>query len=176
WAGLMQAQSSEAAPEADADLVRRTIRGDGRAFEVLATRYYRAVGGYLLRRVQRADVADDLTQETFLEAFRSLRDGRAPENFAAWLYGIAHHRLGKWQRRRQVLSFTGMPPEEIAAPPAPAVLEEMEEQQLLLDRLEAGVAELPEETRRLLALKHREGRTWEQRRNDVGGPGGSIRS
>src|SRR5438093_1217778 len=141
----MQAQTSGAAPEADADLVRRTVRGDGRAFEVLTGRYYRAVGGYLLRRVQRADVAEDLTQETFLEAFRSLREGRAPENFAGWLFGIAHNRLGKWLRRRQMLSFTGTPPEEVAAPPETAMLEEAEEQQVLLRRLDAGLAELPEE-------------------------------
>src|SRR5262249_39625399 len=114
WTDLMQAKTSDAAP--DADLVRRTVGGDGQAFEVLVARYYRAVGGYLLRRVQRADVVEDLTQETFLEAFRSLRQKRVPENFAAWLYGIAHHCLGKWLRRREVLSFTGMPPEEIAAP------------------------------------------------------------
>src|SRR5262249_54689969 len=172
----MQAQTNEAAPEADAILVRRTVRGDGRAFEDLAARYYRAVGGYLLRRVQRADVAEDLTQETFLEAFRSLRDGRAPENFAAWLYGIAHHRLGKWLRRRQVLSFTGTPPQEIAAPPEAVLLEEIEEQQILLRRLEAGLAELPEETRRLLALKHREGKTVEQIAAEVGRPVGTIKS
>jgi RNA polymerase sigma-70 factor (ECF subfamily) len=168
----MQAQTREA----DADLVQRTVRGDGRAFELLTTRYYRAVGGYLLRRVQRADVVEDLAQETFLEAFRALRQGRAPENFVAWLYGIAHHRLGKWLRRRQVLSFTGMPPEEIAAPAEAVLLEEAEEQQILLGRLEAGLAELPEETRRLLALKHREGRTCEQIANEVGRPVGTIKS
>jgi RNA polymerase sigma-70 factor (ECF subfamily) len=172
----MKVQRSGAAPEADADLVRQTVRGDGQAFEVLAARYYRAVGGYLLRRVQRADVAEDLTQETFLEAFRSLRAGRAPENFAGWLYGIAHNRLGKWLRRRQMLSFTGTPPEEIVAPPEAAVLEEAEEQQVLMGRLDAGLAELPEETRRLLALKHREGRTCEQIANEVGRPVGTIKS
>src|SRR5262249_8615163 len=172
----MQAQTNEAAPEADADLVRRTVRGDRRAFEELAARYYRAVGGYLLRRVQRADVAEDLAQETFLEAFRSLQEGRVPQNFAAWLYGIAHHRLGKWLRRRHVLSFTTAPPEEIAAPETAAVLEEIEEQRYLLNRLEAGLAELPEETRRLLALKHREGRTCEQIAVEVGRPVGTVKS
>ncbi len=135
--------SSGGASETDANLVRGTVRGDARAFDVLARRYYRPVGGYLLRRVQRADVAEDLTQETFLEAFRSLREGRVPENFAGWLYGIAHNRLGKWLRRKAVLSFSAVPPEEIAAPAEPAILEEAEEQRHLLGRLEAGLAELP---------------------------------
>jgi RNA polymerase sigma-70 factor, ECF subfamily len=173
----MQAHmSSGGASETDAELVRRTIRGEVRAFDVLADRYYRAVGGYLLRRVQRPDVAEDLTQETFLEAFRSLRAGRLPEIFAGWLYGIAHNRLGKWLRRKAVLSFSAAPPEEIAAPAEPAVIEEAEAQRHLLGRLEAGLAELPTETRQLLALKHREGKTCEQIAATVGRPVGTVKS
>src|SRR5260370_29600668 len=133
---------------ADAELVRRTVRGDGRAFEALTHRYYRPVGGFLLKRVGQADVVEDLVQETFLEAFRGLKEGRAPEHFSSWLFGIAHNRCGKWLRRRHFVPFSvATPAEEIAAPEAPPGLEEIEEQQHLLGRLEASLAELPQETR-----------------------------
>jgi RNA polymerase sigma-70 factor (ECF subfamily) len=171
----MQGQvSGEAA--ADAALVGRTIRGDGRAFEALAQRYYRPVGGFILKRVGQHDVVEDLVQETFLEAFRGLKAGRTPEHFSSWLFGIAHNRCGKWLRRRRPLPFAAGQTEEIAAPAGPPGLEEIEEQQALLCRLEVGLAELPQETRQLLALKHREGRTCEQIAAEVGRPVGTVKS
>src|SRR5216683_565007 len=52
------------------DLVRGAARGDARAFHSLTDRYYRPVCGFVLKRVQRSDLVEDLAQETFLEAFR----------------------------------------------------------------------------------------------------------
>src|SRR3982751_737129 len=109
---------AELSPEQERELARRAAGGDGLAFERLTDRYYRPVGCFLLRRVGRADVVEDLAQETFLEAFRSLRQGRIPERFSTWLFGIAHNVSGKWLRRRRILPFGGPPPEEIAAPEA----------------------------------------------------------
>ena len=162
---------------ADAVLVGRTARGDGQAFEALVRRYYRPVGGFILKRVGRADVVEDLVQETFLEALRGLKAGRTPEHFSSWLFGIAHNRCGKWLRQRRPLSLSAADrSEEVAAPAGPPGLEEVEEQQAIMGRLEAELAELPQETRRLLALKHREGRTCEQIAAEVGRPVGTVKS
>jgi RNA polymerase sigma-70 factor (ECF subfamily) len=50
--------------------------------------------GYLLRRCAwQVDVAEDLTQETYLAALRELRAGRHVEQPLPWLYGIARHKL-----------------------------------------------------------------------------------
>src|SRR5437868_5106112 len=81
----------ELTPALEAQLVRRAAGGDNCAFETLTLRYYRPVGGFLLKRVQSPDAVEDLTQETFLEAFRSLKLGRTPERFSTWLFGIAHN-------------------------------------------------------------------------------------
>src|SRR5262245_37615052 len=94
------------------ELVTRCLAGDASAFEALATRYYRPVAAFLLRRVGRPDVVEDLTQETFLEAYRALRDGRRPEHFASWIFGVAHNRAGKWLRRRKPTLFDPDAPPE----------------------------------------------------------------
>src|SRR5438477_13181150 len=148
---------AELSPEQDRELTRRAAGGDGLAFEALTDRYYRPVGGFLLRRVGLADVVEDLAQETFLEAFRSLRQGRIPERFSTWLFGIAHNISGKWLRRRRVLAFSRAPVEDIAASEPPPGLEEIEEQERMQQRLTAGLTELSEEVRELLKLKHQEG-------------------
>src|SRR5437764_13946285 len=154
WAFAMP---DELTAEKETELVRRSAGGDRDAFETLTIRYYRPVGGFLLRRVQQPDVVEDLAQETFLEAFRSLKLGRIPERFSTWLFGIAHNISGAWLRRRRVLSFSGPPPEEIAAAAAPPVLEEIEEQERLHKQLTQGLAELPQDVRELLKRKHQDG-------------------
>src|SRR3954453_12526001 len=98
-------------PQQERQLVDRAARGDAEAFSSLAARYYRPVAAFLLKRVARPDVVEDLTQETFLEAFRSMRDGTKPETFSGWLFGIAANRAGKWLRRKKPALFDpGAPP------------------------------------------------------------------
>src|SRR5262245_48246992 len=100
------------------ELVARAGRGDADAFSSLAARYYRPVAAFLLRRVSRPDVVEDLAQETFLEAFRSLGDGARPQHFSSWLFGIANNRAGKWLRRKKPVLFDpSAPPATPATPP-----------------------------------------------------------
>jgi RNA polymerase sigma-70 factor (ECF subfamily) len=161
----------------DADLVRRCLHGDRQAFHELTVRYYRPVGAFLLKRVGRPDVVEDLAQETFLEAYRSLKAGRQPEHFSSWLFGIAVNCCGKWLRRRRPVLFDAtQPPDTAAVPSFVAAQEEQEEQERLLAALEDGLARLPEETRTLLQLKHRQGQTCEQIAAERGQPVGTIKS
>lgn len=161
----------------DAELVRRCVGGERAAFNELTVRYYRPVGAFLLKRVGRPDLVEDLAQETFLEAYRSLKEGRPPENFSSWLFGIAVHCCGKWLRRkRPVLFDPADPPELPSAPPAGAETEEREEQQHRLAALEGGLAGLPPETRALLEMKHRHGKTCEQIAAELGQPVGTVKS
>ncbi|MGH3045539.1 MAG: RNA polymerase sigma factor, partial [Gaiellaceae bacterium] len=74
-----------------------------RSFEHLYRRHRRAVYAYVLRDLRNPDDAEDVTQTAFLNAFRALRDGTAPERPRAWLLTIARNvcrrrfRLGSGQ-------------------------------------------------------------------------------
>jgi RNA polymerase sigma-70 factor, ECF subfamily len=86
---------------ADATLVVRARDGSVDAFELLVNRYHSMILNYLIRQTDDPEFAADLTQETFLDAYRSL--DRVPEeaSFAAWLYRIARNNLlNEWRRRR----------------------------------------------------------------------------
>ena len=164
-------------PWTDAELVLRCGQGDRQAFHELTVRYYRPVCGFLLKRVGQPDLVEDLAQETFLEALRALKEGRLPAQFAAWLFGIAANRCGKWFRRKRPALFPATEPPDVAAEPSFVLAhEEMEEQQRLLASLEDGLASLPEETRTLLHLKHRQGKTCEQIAAERKQPVGTIKS
>ncbi len=161
----------------DADCVRRTMHGDTTAFHSLSVRYYRPVAGFILKRVGRPDLVEDLVQETFLEAFQALKSGRGPEKFSSWLFGIAHNRCGKWLRRKRPTLFAADAlPEIVATPSEGALREELEEQEQQMAHLQTSLQRLPPDTRRLLELKHRDGKTCEEIAAEVGRPVGTVKS
>jgi RNA polymerase sigma factor (sigma-70 family) len=73
----------------DADIIRRCLAGDERAYRELVQRFQRPVFNVAMRMVRRTEDAEDLTQETFVRMFRAL-DRYDPERpFSAWLFTIA---------------------------------------------------------------------------------------
>jgi len=77
----------------DAALVARCLAGDDRhAFNVLVRRHQGAVRA-LLRRLTKGDEAwaDDLAQETFIQAHRKLNQFRGDARFGTWVYRIAYN-------------------------------------------------------------------------------------
>ena len=171
---LMESDPSPV-PFAEADLMRRSLRGGREAFARLTERCYRPVCAFVLKRVGDPAVVEDLVQETFLEAYRALHDGRTPERFASWLFGIAHNRCGKWLRRKRPILFPATEPPDMAAV-ADAAIEELEEQQRLLAALDDRLTALPEDTRDLLRRKHEQGQTCEQIAAALQRPVGTVKS
>ena len=86
--------------ETDTALVLRARDGDRAAFEELVRRTSRLVFARLYLDTGRVDRADDLLQETFLLAFRSLRWLANPAGFRPWLLAIAHNVLIDDARRQ----------------------------------------------------------------------------
>jgi RNA polymerase sigma factor (sigma-70 family) len=77
--------------------------GDVEAFAAFYRRHARAVAAFFAARTHDAEASADLTAETFaaaLEGVARYRPDRGPA--AAWLYGIARHQLGRWQRHLRV--------------------------------------------------------------------------
>jgi len=160
----------------DAELVQLCVDGDAHAFRELTERYYRPICGFLFKRLQRADLVEDLAQETFLEAYRALKEKRRPEHFSSWLFGIAVNRCGKWLRRRKPKLFPGDAPPDALTTPFVSPEEELEEQRKRLSCLEDALGGLSDEERTLLDMKHRQGKTCEEIAAALGQPVGTIKS
>ncbi|MBF0110122.1 MAG: sigma-70 family RNA polymerase sigma factor [Magnetococcales bacterium] len=75
--------------EGDKILVERTIKGDQKAFELLVRRYQGKIASVIARSVRDPDKVRDLTQETFIKAYRALNHFRGDSAFYTWLYRIA---------------------------------------------------------------------------------------
>jgi RNA polymerase sigma-70 factor (ECF subfamily) len=92
----------------DLQLVVAARAGTVGAFDVLVSRYEGQIFGYLMRLVGDRQLAEDLTQETFLAAYRALHQLSDEQSFAAWLYGIAFHHATPIFRRRRIARFTSL--------------------------------------------------------------------
>lgn len=73
----------------DAALVEAARRGDAGAFDALVTRHRRAVYQVCYRFVNHHEDAADLTQDTFVRAWKSLGSFRGQARFSTWIYRIA---------------------------------------------------------------------------------------
>lgn len=84
----------------DAQLVAAALRGDLSAFEKLVCAHQRLVMASAFQIVHHQADAEDLAQDTFLEAYRDLRKLREPGKFRAWLFAILRHNCYRYLQRR----------------------------------------------------------------------------
>ena len=84
---------------ADADLVRQAGEGDRDAFRELFERYQRRVLSVVMGMLHDREAALDVTQETFIKAYRSSDRFKGEASFYTWIYRIAVNLAIDWQRR-----------------------------------------------------------------------------
>jgi RNA polymerase sigma-70 factor (ECF subfamily) len=84
-----------------ADLVTRVHQGDSEAFRLIFERYSRPVISFIYDMVNDRGLAEDLTQETFVRAYRNLRTMRAETKLSTWLFGIARNVARESLRARE---------------------------------------------------------------------------
>jgi len=90
---------AQPAREDEALLIARSQHGDVSAFNQLVLHYQQAVYNVVLRVLGDREIAADITQETFLAAFRSIQMFRGGPSFRAWLLRIASNQAyDHWRR------------------------------------------------------------------------------
>jgi len=111
-------ESAARAREADADaaLVARVQEGNVAAFDILVRRYRERLYGVVYNLTSNREDANDITQEAFIKAFRSISSFKGKSSFFTWLYRIAVNTSIshlKKNRRRRFFSFDNIDEEQI---------------------------------------------------------------
>src|SRR5512134_2480030 len=88
-------------PWTDEELVARSKTGDIDSFNQLVKRWERPIFALAYRTLGREEDARDVTQETFLRAFRALSGFKGDAKFSSWLYRIALNLCRDWMRRER---------------------------------------------------------------------------
>jgi RNA polymerase sigma factor (sigma-70 family) len=156
----------------DAELIGRSLTGDGEAFMEVIVRHEGAVGAYLTRRVGR-EAAEDLLGDVWVAAFESRRTyDQSFTEARPWLYGVALNRLRHYWRSRPAEDL--VPDVTIMATgwdPWPAVDVRVDTQAVL----RAALARLRPEEREVLSLVAWEDLTVADAARVLGLPAGTAR-
>ena len=141
-------------------LIRRAQRGDADAFEQLLLEHQKNVYNLCYRMAGNPDDAMDLSQETFLRAWRCLDQYQFASAFSTWLYRLCSNICIDFLRRRRrqqtvPLTFEDADGEEqtYAVPDVQPLPEEQVELKLTRETLAAAMAQLLPEHRAVLQLR-----------------------
>jgi RNA polymerase sigma-70 factor (ECF subfamily) len=165
--------------DTEATLVARAQQGDRTAFEELVRRTSRLVFARLYLETGDTHRAEDLLQETFMRAYRSLGRLEAPGRLRAWLLAIAQNVLHSAARRasRQKRTAPGQATQQdLGAIPGPAPPPDQEaERNELRQRILAVLRSLPEDYRLPLTLRYIAGADYETIETQLGLSNGALR-
>jgi RNA polymerase sigma-70 factor (ECF subfamily) len=87
--------------EDDEVLVKRAQRGEAAAFDVLVERYKERLYATVYHMTSNHEDANDLVQDAFIKAYKSLRGFRGHSSFYTWIYRIAVNRTINFLKRRR---------------------------------------------------------------------------
>ncbi len=77
------------------------LSGDEAAFSILVNKYQKSVHALAWRKIGDFHIAEEITQDTFLQAHKKLASLKNPNQFAGWLYVITDRLCKAWFRKKQ---------------------------------------------------------------------------
>jgi RNA polymerase sigma factor (sigma-70 family) len=142
------------------ELVERCKRGDPQSFQQLYRQYSKAMYNTSLRIVNNSADAEDVLQESFLDAFRSLHDFHYRSTFGAWLKKIVINKSINILRKRRN-DFVDMESTELQAV-TDEEPEKEEDMQYKVEEVKRMITRLPDGYRTVLSLYLLEGYDHEE--------------
>jgi RNA polymerase sigma-70 factor (ECF subfamily) len=166
--------------DADRDLVERAAAGSREAFDELVRRHQVAIVSLARALTGGQADAEDIAQEVFLRAWRSLKGFRGDSAFRTWLHKVAlnviHTHRGRVGRARRLFPFLrlespGDDPIETAPDPG-----DIESSMVLRDAIDKALASLPDELRVAVTLRDIQGLDYREIASILDLPIGTVES
>ena len=92
--------------ENDVQLIHKILSGDEAAFTALVRKYQRGVHALAWRKVGDFHIAEEITQDTFLQVHKKLTTLQNPNQFAGWLYVITNRMCIRWFKKKKPIMLS----------------------------------------------------------------------
>ncbi|MXY99896.1 sigma-70 family RNA polymerase sigma factor, partial [Candidatus Poribacteria bacterium] len=143
--------------ENDVQLIRRILSGNDEAFSVLVRKHQKSIHALAWRKVGDFHIAEEITQDTFLQVYKKLAQLKNPNQFAGWIYVIANRLCLKWLEKNKLAmqSLDDTPIEEIEEIAYTDYVSEQRQTEVAEDRHELVkklLSKLPESERTVVTL------------------------
>ena len=168
----------------DLILVRRAKRGDYKAFDLLVLKYQSRIIGISMKFVKDIHIAEDIAQESFIKAFKSLNSFREESAFYTWLYRIAANTsknyLTSKKRKKEYSESEVFSSEDVNVDifdiPGGDSPEEILAANNLREVIFESLSNLPEDIRTAISLREFEGLSYVEISEVLDCPIGTVRS
>ena len=167
----------------DSKLIRDALRGKQDAFQRLMEKYHDAICHLLRRMISNSDEIEDLTQETFIKAFASLKSFNDEYAFSTWLYKIATNNCIDYIRKKKLQTYSiDKPIESVESDfvfELPDSTYEPDREIILRQRstlIDEAIASLPEKYRRVIILRHTEEKDYTEIARTLHLPIGTVKA
>ena len=162
----------------DAQLIDEVGKGNQAAFDILFLKYNNKLYASLLAFTKSQDLAEDLTQKTFIRVWKKIETFRGDSSLFTWIYRIAinlaKNEFSSKQVKNQGItdniedSYDLVSP--VSSPESHAI--EAESMQAVMD----FIASLPTDLREAISLREFDGKSYEEIAQITGSPIGTVRS
>ncbi len=169
-----------------ARLVEAAKAGDQNSFGILVDAYQDRIYGYLSRMLSDPTEAEDVAQETFVRAYRSLNRFRGASSFHTWLYRIASNLaidVARKRKRQDGAAYSLDAPVEVGddeydrgIPDESNAPEQITEQREVQQTVRRAMSELPEKLRDVIVLYELQGESYEDIAETLDVPLGTVKS
>jgi RNA polymerase sigma-70 factor (ECF subfamily) len=148
--------------ESDENLIERVKQGDCEAFNPLVERYKLALYKLMYRMVYNRDDAEDLVEEAFIKAYRSIKRFETGRSFYAWLSRIAINNAINFLRKKKRGRIEPLEWSEhrLAAEKQNPVT--MTREKMLQEKINVAMSRLPEDYRVILTLRVNDELTYDE--------------
>lgn len=165
--------------EPDDVLVLRSKNGDKEAFDILVQRYREPLFRFVYHNLRQREEAEDITQESFVRAYLSLRQLKDNRLFKIWLFKIALNLIRDNKRsakRKPTVSLDSLGEEQDPLLKGEEAADDSLERKELLERLEKEINSLPEELKEVIILRDLQGFSYEEIASLLRCPLGTVKS
>jgi RNA polymerase sigma-70 factor (ECF subfamily) len=165
----------------DEQLVIEYFSDSPESFDPLVSKYIKPIYNFLYSMSKDKEVADELTQETFLKVWKNLKKFQVDKNFKIWIYTIARNVLLDWFRKKKNINFSQLdlsednPFEDTLIDTEPLPPEIFERQEIAVE-LSAALEEISPEHRLIISLHDREDMTFEEIAEITNKPMNTVKS
>ena len=162
----------------DAQLIDEVRKGNQAAFDILFSKYNNKLYASLLAFTKSQDLAEDLTQKTFIRVWKKIETFRGDSSLFTWIYRIAINlakneftsKQAKNQGITDNIDDTYDLESSVSSPESHAI--EAESMQAVMD----FIASLPTDLREAISLREFDGKSYQEIAQITGSPIGTVRS
>jgi len=164
----------------DEELVEMTKDGDDEAFGILTRRHIDHIYNFVRQYAPQREDADDITQESFMKAWKHIRSFKKGKKFTTWLFTIARNSALDHIKKRKAFSFSQMDTEEMVfadtlkdEEPLPTAIFERKE---LAKELAEAMEDISPDWRAVLIMRYTDDMTFEEIATVLSRPMNTVKS